>query len=310
MPLNLNAYTAHICCDGEELKAYDVQIEGGKTVSCWIASEKGKNFSVHWGDESAKTLMDVEVFMDGRSVDRVQHSESKAEHLTHAYVGPDQVRRFAFAPLMLTGSSDDDKALHSKVSEELGTIRLTMTRAQGYKKASHKPFPGGRKVVDLGPVHERSKKAGVHAVALGEIETTTSVSYVVDAIGLEKEPFATFIFRYRPIELLRANGIVPLLLTPTKGKKRSSDVADARGAAEPNMPKRRRTAQSAVKAEVLSEDDDEEADRVRFLEEQMVILQRSLEEARAARRARPTVKREVSPICVPAVSQNEVIDLT
>ena len=42
MPLKLNGFTAHICCDDKELEAYGVQKEGGQVVSCWIASEAGK----------------------------------------------------------------------------------------------------------------------------------------------------------------------------------------------------------------------------------------------------------------------------
>lgn len=42
MPLELNGYSAHICCDGKELETYDVRVEDEKTISCWIPSEEGK----------------------------------------------------------------------------------------------------------------------------------------------------------------------------------------------------------------------------------------------------------------------------
>ena len=42
MPLELNGYSAHIRCDGEELEMYSVRRKGTRTALCWIASEEGK----------------------------------------------------------------------------------------------------------------------------------------------------------------------------------------------------------------------------------------------------------------------------
>ncbi|KAI0643771.1 hypothetical protein C8Q79DRAFT_153488 [Trametes meyenii] len=234
MPLELNGYTAHIDCDGAELEAYGVEKQNPHTISCWVASEEGKRFSVRWGDKSALTYMSVAIHIDGR----------------------------------------------------LST---------------------GRRVPETGPVHEKSKKAGVHTVSFGDAENCEN-SYVYKPIGLEKEPFATFIFRYRPIALLQANGIVPLPPRPDKGKKRPSDTLEGPRDPTPSGSKHPRTSPSA-KAEPVDEDDNDD-EHLTFLEEQLMMMQQRVEQARAAKRSRTVIKREVSPIRVPSSSHNEIIDLT
>lgn len=57
----------------------------------------------------------------------------------------------------------DDILVSSKVDDELGSIRITMTRAQSFVD-SDAPHTG-YKVAEIGAVHEKSKKAGVHTVS-------------------------------------------------------------------------------------------------------------------------------------------------
>ncbi|KAI0772793.1 hypothetical protein BD413DRAFT_612286 [Trametes elegans] len=154
-----------------------------------------------------------------------------------------------------------------------------MTRVQRFEKTTG---PGSTLAVDnIGPVHEKCKKAGVHAVSF----------------GLATEPFATFRPRYRPIELLRANGIALQLPRLLKGKKRSSEEPEVKP--EP-----------AVDEEDEDEDNDE-ADRIAFLREQVVSMQRQLDAAISARRSKRTiVKWEPCPNRVPDAGSLEVIDLT
>lgn len=40
------------------------------------------------------------------------------------------------------------------------------------------------------------------------------------------------------------------------------------------------------------------------------MMQRRVEEARAAKKAKNAVKREVSPICIPSSDSDDIIDLT
>lgn len=61
---------------------------------------------------------------------------------------------------------DDDKVASSrdKPHEKLGTIEIVMRLVQSYIP-SGRAYAGQGPVPEIGPVHEKSKKAGVHAVS-------------------------------------------------------------------------------------------------------------------------------------------------
>ncbi|KAJ3010633.1 hypothetical protein NUW54_g2425 [Trametes sanguinea] len=323
MPLELGGVTAHITCDGNELEVYDVKKEGDGTVTAWIT------FAVHWGEASSSLHISVQVYVDGRHARSAAHRSRRGGSVSGIREATDQLRRFRFSPILLTGGpcaailptdewtcrcnllalapDNDAIAQPNPGNAELGTIRVAMFRVQKYLLSDepYKPLA----VSDIGAVHERSKKAGTHAVSFGEAEKVNRMK-IYTPIGQEEEPFATFVFRYRPLELLQANGIVPLPPRPPKGKKRASDIHDGRDDAGRSTSKRQREDPDVKPDPEDDEDDEDDVDEVTFLREQMSMLQRRLEEAEAARRSRVVVKREVSPIRVPAASSQEVIDLT
>ncbi|KAM5540405.1 hypothetical protein V8D89_005863 [Ganoderma adspersum] len=310
MPLEFKGYTAHICCDGKELEQYQAQQEDGLTMACWIPSESGKAFTVNWGDNSSNTLMQVKILVDGRCVGRYAHELGPGGCMSGLIDRPDQTRSLLFSQLELT----DDDALASRSStasglEKLGSIEVQMRKVQAYVKATTPSFVG--EVSEIGPVHERSKKAGVHAVSIGAA-VPRQPELGRTPIELQSEPFVVFKFLYRPIELLRANGIAPL--PPRTGKKRPSDVRDADldpDGAGPSEPKRARgdvEEEHKVKAE-RSDGEDEDEDHAVFLQEQIMLLQNRLAQVQA-KKPKTIVKREPSPIRVPVDWTNEVIDLT
>lgn len=60
--------------------------------------------------------------------------------------------------------SDDDSIINTKnVSEKLGSIEVVLTRVERFEPLST-PFAGGYSFPEIGPIHEKSKKAGVHTV--------------------------------------------------------------------------------------------------------------------------------------------------
>ncbi|OSC99728.1 hypothetical protein PYCCODRAFT_1372578 [Trametes coccinea BRFM310] len=310
MPLELNGYTAHVCYDGKELTMYDVKQEDGKTVSCWIPSEKDKAFTVHYGDMLSKAVMTVQTCIDGQLARSAAYVSKREGSCEGQYDRDNRCRPFIFSPLVVT---DDETAASpkQKLDAGFGTIQVKMIRVKQFIRS------GGTSRLSLddigvGPVHETSKKAGVHTVSLGEPMERSSAQPVAyyDAIGREKHPFATFIFRYRPLELLKANGIVPRPPKATKKRPLESQSELESGSATSARKKQREDVDDEkVKAEPASDVEDEEADDLTFLEEQLEMMQRRVEEKRAARRAKVIVKREPSPIRVPP-SGNEVIDLT
>ncbi|KAH9903459.1 hypothetical protein C8Q73DRAFT_674764 [Cubamyces lactineus] len=306
MPLTLKGYSASIRCEDKDLEVYDVRVEGEDKVSCWIASEAGKTFTVHYGGESAETLMCVHTHMDSRLVHLRAHTRCRTGSAKYVHISATEVRPFLFASLVLT---DDEATASTEVNGELGTISIKMFRVKAFVE-NQAPYTG-TSVANIGPVHERSKKAGVHAVAFGDIimkepQTTSR------AIEQECKPFATFVFHYRPIEHLQALGIVPLASLPpasTQVKRHRTDLPENDSHAGSSKRKKQRKT-SSVKSEDKNDVGDEDADDLVSLEQQLAVMQKRVEEARQVRKARAIIKRELSPIRFPPSLSGEVIDLT
>jgi len=185
------------------------------------------------------------------------------------------IRPFSFAPLQLT----DDDAFLDSASKDLGEISIQIWRIAvagiNYKWG---PAPVEQKV------HERSKKATSHRVQL-DAEVTRPHRNGRVARRLDKEPLLTFIFKYRPLELLQANGIAPL----NKNKRQVS---------QPDLRHVKKEHQDVIDIE-----DEEKAERMGALKEEPKG-QPSKSDTRPAKR----VKRE--PLSRPAFVPGEIIDLT
>ncbi|KAI0372451.1 hypothetical protein BV20DRAFT_939909 [Pilatotrama ljubarskyi] len=313
MPLQYGDYSAYVFCEGKELEPYDVKAEDVNHITCWVASEEGKEFSVHWGDESSQTFMTVNVYMDGRLMSCRAHEQDREGVCKGTSIVVGEFQAFLFSPLVLT---EDDSLATSENNEALGTIRVTMTRTKGYTRNPGAPVKQ-KSIGAIGPVHEKSKKAGVHAVSLGDVQKKPIPNYTLTSIEPESKPFITFTFRYRPVELLWAMGVAPRPFTSRKpsqstGKRRAAPSDESAGDAGGSESKRRRHDSQPVKPEPGedAEDDDDDVDDITFLKEQMAMMQQRLERAEAAKRAKRVVKREISPIRVPSSSSHEVIDLT
>ncbi|KAI0935003.1 hypothetical protein AcV7_003921 [Taiwanofungus camphoratus] len=168
---------------------------------------------------------------------------------------------YQFAPLVLT---DNDSVANPDGSgnDNLGVIEVRVRRATIRRRGGSHGRPKYRvnAIPERGPIHERSKKAGVHCVSLGEgIRCAPHKHrYKVNCVDPVDRPLIRFVFRYRPKELLQAQGIIPLDVpshasssggtsSNRRGRKRklslSSSVVNAC-----SLSKRQR--RSSVKAEV------------------------------------------------------------
>jgi len=132
-------------------------------------------------------------------------------------------------------------------------------------------------------VNERSKKALVHRVKLGE-EVQAMQAQVCPCKRLDSEPLVTFVFKYRPLEILKAHGIVPVVAGVKRGAGSSLD--------EPRV-KREGPGVDSVDAEIKA------------LEKRMKILK-----ARHAQRSRIAKRVKTEPLDQSAFMPGEVIDLT
>jgi len=212
-------FNACIKVDSTELTEYDVQIdEKGKSVSCWIPSETGKNFSVCWFNTESSINTSGLVDLDGVYVGGfiTLKGSSIRREFANVYTSPTTARYFSFAPITIT---DDDVYLRSS-APNFGEIKLVMWRVE-VKQAC--PFRGSDTGESRGKVHERSKKLGGHCVQFGSVQEVKQTTFYETT---KLEALATFIFRYRPLDILQANGIAPLPPRPGPAKRKSPEDND------------------------------------------------------------------------------------
>lgn len=143
-----------------------------------------QEFQVHWVDRTGKHSMTVAIHVDGRLAQRLVHRPCNTDKFcSGVYASEASIRPFKFSELILTGAwfdalaplalfpegsglivcLDDDTLLNTKnTSDKLGSIEIVLTRCEGFIAATG-PFQTTG-FVEVGPIHEKSKKHGVHAV--------------------------------------------------------------------------------------------------------------------------------------------------
>ncbi|KAJ3775617.1 hypothetical protein FB446DRAFT_724426 [Lentinula raphanica] len=240
MPLAFKDFSAWIEVDGSELPLFDVNVEGNE-VSCWIPSEVGKAFVVKFAAGRRRHSMMGRVYMDGKRFrGKTMHAGAPRSYtFSGALTSQTTEQPFVFSNVELT---DDDQYLH-QATAGLGDIKLQINHATLGALSSSQTF---KKRDTSGKVHEKAKKVTGHKVGLGDerpVKRTTLIDVTYHDVIVK------FVFKYRPLDLLRANGIAP----PAPRQK------------------------SAVKPEVLDltgDSEEEDIHRMRSLEEELEQLRR------------------------------------
>ncbi|KAJ3745966.1 hypothetical protein EV360DRAFT_90018 [Lentinula raphanica] len=241
MPLAFEEFTAWIEVEGSELPLFDVKVNG-REVSCWIPSEAGKNFIVKCATGKRGSSICGDVHMDGKAFASIVMRAGVPQTFTISGVLTSATTQqpFVFTNLVLT---DDDQYLN-EASAGLGDIKLVLNHVT-LGMPSQATYA---KCNTISKIHEKSKKATGHKVDLGDEQPIPHTSRV-DVT--RHDVIVNFVFKYRPLDMLRANGIAPpapCTSTSTKSTK------------------------SAVKSEVLdltidaASEDDEDTRRMRSLE--------------------------------------------
>ncbi|KZP17641.1 hypothetical protein FIBSPDRAFT_1046660 [Athelia psychrophila] len=273
MPLELSDFGAWIECGGTEVECYAVEYsDDRKAVTCWIASEVGKQFDVLWSrdSESQSHTKDLggQVLIDGVTC------------------------------------ADEDAFMDMQCSANLGDIVLEIWQVT-IASRSNAPYiyrnPFGEP-----KIHEKAKKAVDHKVILGE--ETQIQGKLTTRTATWDQKLVKFTFKYRPIEVLRANDILPrpemdLGLVPglenvqaspgqtpeygnTPGtvnikQENQEDVRDAATAidVEAVHVKVEPPLQVVVMSTIMDNDDseDEDATRMRALKEELYELEKKAE---------------------------------
>ncbi|KAJ6512581.1 hypothetical protein C8R45DRAFT_1087730 [Mycena sanguinolenta] len=202
----------HVWVSVDEVDLSEFAIEysaDGKEASCWIPSECGKSFSANW-----------------------KHTNSSPRNTYNALVSVDGTRcgsesmryRDPKHPHIVSGSrntlTDNDDLLNASISPEFGSVKVVVrdVRKVGPRKSV---WHGRKRSFETPVLHERSKKAIGHSVQFGAEFPAVNAKSEIEVV----QKLATFVFKYRPIELLRAQGIAPLAAKPAPAAS-STEVLD------------------------------------------------------------------------------------
>ncbi|KAL1674897.1 hypothetical protein EV122DRAFT_219761, partial [Schizophyllum commune] len=195
----------------EPLEEYGVEhcdTEGGKTCSAWIPSKVGQVVCRDPGKlERAECCLSTSLYIDGicRSRKKAFFSAALDDHWHRdVRVSSTERRAMQFGALELT---DDDEVLQAD-TQKYGEITLEVWRARLLDDTR----PRAKRTLNQGfapaRVNEKTKKGLAHVVVLGEARKIPSGGGIASEL-LNVSPNATFIFRYRSIDILRAKGIAP-----------------------------------------------------------------------------------------------------
>jgi len=294
--------------DDVALEEYDVD-QRGNTYSCWIASQAGKNFVIRCKAEPLLESIALNVYTDGAIATSpiFQASLAAREHsIQGCPISADTVRPFAFSKVSLT--DDETIAAAEQQLTNLGTIEIKIFRVAVLEISNF--VSKELKLPNNSVIHERSKKMSMHHVTLQETvagPTTKSATTIL----LDNAPFATFIFRYRPKEFLRAQGIIPIESDADPSRSSNNSQASPDGVPPQERKRKRRQRDVAGPTIEIDSDDDSAEQEIRNLRQQMLRMQATLD-ALQQRRGGP-VKREFK--CETAVmplhvDSNGVIDLS
>ncbi|KAJ7091958.1 hypothetical protein B0H15DRAFT_799705 [Mycena belliarum] len=193
--LHWKDFCAWVCVEGQEALEYGVETsEDQQTVTCWIASELGKTFSVHWTNTSYFHATAGYLKMDGHDcggkfiIGRTRPSSAEMRAVTDGLT----VRHFNFSPVELTGEIFKFQLL--ALFGKAVTQQISLGKAEKLAKP-----------VTFAP----TKRTGPDIVK--------------------------FRFKYRPLDVLQANGIAPLpprlermtSVDPPRALTPHEDLADA-----------------------------------------------------------------------------------
>nr|GAT46888.1 predicted protein [Mycena chlorophos] len=181
-----NGFHAWISIDGQPSPEYSVEVsEDGTNVTCWVASELGKQFSVNWVNKTYYGITGTsgDLSLDGTKAGGkvlYVHDIGKQMEFRGVRDGAD-IRPFVFSSLEL---SDDDELLGGPSLPDLGLITLKINPQVGLGNAEPAPPRG----------------AGVWITPAGPA-------------------VVTFSWKYRPLDILRANDIAPAAASTTLKRK-------------------------------------------------------------------------------------------
>ncbi|KAJ3923692.1 hypothetical protein F5877DRAFT_30952 [Lentinula edodes] len=206
--LRIGPYSAWVVVDGAGLETHCVEASHQSrttSTSGWISSEAGKKFSVYWSNAVRDVDLEATVSIDGVECNR--HVMLAASNFPHR---PDTVRvsytrtsefarrDFFFSVIQVV---DDDEYLPSVDYTKFGVITLELWRLRVNRvvRQQLQYDPPKIPMLEFQVLPEQTKKGGTHHVRFGkEYSASRPIVDMVDGQKLDKAPYMSFSFKYRP----------------------------------------------------------------------------------------------------------------
>ncbi|KAI0263348.1 hypothetical protein BC834DRAFT_886848 [Gloeopeniophorella convolvens] len=216
--LRLREFAAWITSDGCHLPVYEPVIDKSNSrVTCWLACEEGKNFTVHWRDGGSQIDTAAYITLDGYKVPgRYIYGKGEASR-SGLRIGRDTERPFVFA-------RHEDEALGILTDpqvdmKQLGTIVLRIRRISVTEIGKRNPTP------QIPSSMQANNQAFDVTIGFGSPVPTSNQVPTISFESYDKEhpgSYVTFIFRYRTREFLELHNLIPVDTAPKGIKEESS----------------------------------------------------------------------------------------
>ncbi|KDR76112.1 hypothetical protein GALMADRAFT_156246 [Galerina marginata CBS 339.88] len=302
--LAFNGFEACILVNGEKTPHYGVECnEAKRRVTCWIESKAGKPFAYQY--KRIKTDYDCRAkeFLDGKcvaaTVIRKERGPNYFINRPSVRISATEVRNLAFGSLELT---DDDAYLENSVEQQnLGEIKLVFEQIRNIRVSQRARVETlFSQPVETQKIHERSKKALSHQVRYGEtVKSDVRAQEVLRSDSCGK--LATFIFKYRPLAMLQANGIAPLDPIVPAPHEASPPYTP------PPLPKKRKL--SDVKPDIDIDDDEGQGD-IEATERALLAQLEKVRQQKLTRNSNTSASKRVKQEPRAYFAPGEIIDLT
>ncbi|KAJ3997058.1 hypothetical protein F5050DRAFT_1807174 [Lentinula boryana] len=204
---SFQSFSASIVAEGKPLDEYNVEVtekKGLTTITCWVPSVVGKKYQVQWKDSVLQMISRGTVYIDGinfggKVVRRINQIQNKSSFR----LSPTAVRPFEFSSLRTT---DDEESSALVMPASIGEIELRIQYWCRTGKATSMPeiIKHGAEMYLL--AQSKPMFEWFWLRRLGEIMYSKVNFCLGKSVG---KSFLRFLFRYRPLDVLRAHKIAP-----------------------------------------------------------------------------------------------------
>ncbi|EKM82546.1 hypothetical protein AGABI1DRAFT_111154 [Agaricus bisporus var. burnettii JB137-S8] len=222
--LTHRGFSAWIVVDGHPLPEYLTTIdENAHRVTCWIPSEEGKAFSVHWMDHGGNVRTCGYIKLDGYTAPGRFLFGSGVAWRGGVRTGPATERPFIFQKVTeqtVGGSSSNNQDVLGTVILQIKRVKLTASILSN--PVQQLPGPNdGREGMRVGFGEEQS--------LFDQYPTTWKVEPYDNPGQSKPSTFVSFVFHYRDPAFLHAQGIIedPIIsAAPVEGENPAQQTVD------------------------------------------------------------------------------------